>query len=52
MIYSDTLRSLTEDELSILFLIFNKFFEPFKIEAKYNFLKMLRVDITCKLSMY
>jgi hypothetical protein len=49
MIYSQTLQTLTEDELSILFLICQKFFEPLQIPATYNYVKMLKRDATLKI---
>lgn len=49
MIYSQTLKTLDEDELSILFLICEKMFEPIGLNATYHFLKMLRLDITLKI---
>jgi len=42
MIYSYTLNSLTEDELSILFFISVNYLKPLGIEPKYDFLKMLK----------
>ena len=42
MIYSYTLNSLTEDELSILFYICELYFKPIDIEIKFDFLKMLK----------
>jgi hypothetical protein len=42
MIYSYTLNSLTEDELSILFYICDLYLKPIGIDAKYDFLKMLK----------
>lgn len=49
MIYSQTLKSLTEDEISILFLICDKFLEPLNISPSYNYLKMLNVNVTCRI---
>lgn len=45
MIYQSTIDNLSEDELSILFLICQKFFDPINLEAKINYVKMLRVNI-------
>ena len=42
MIYSYTLNSLTEDELSILFFICDHYLKPIGIDTKYDFLKMLK----------
>jgi len=42
MIYSHTLNTLTEDELSILFYICELYFKPIDIEIKFDFLKMLK----------
>lgn len=49
MIYGQTLKTLSEEELSILFLICEKFFEPIHIPVKYDFLKMLRVDVVSRM---
>jgi len=49
MIYEQTLRSLNEDELSILFLICEKMFEPININAKFQYLKMLRLNVILKM---
>lgn len=49
MIYEQTLRSLNDDELSILFLICEKMFEPISINAKFQYLKMLRLDVILKM---
>ena len=42
MIYSYTLNSLTEDELSILFYICELYFKPIDIDIRYDFFKMLK----------
>lgn len=49
MIYEQTLRSLDEEELSILFLICEKMFEPIKISATFQYLKMLRLNVILKM---
>jgi hypothetical protein len=49
MIYTQTLNSLTEDEYSILFYICQRVLEPLNIDARFEFIKMLRLDITCKI---
>lgn len=49
MIFEQTLKTLTEEELSILFLICEKIFEPIGISAKFDYVKMLRLDITLKI---
>lgn len=49
MIYEQTLRSLNEDELSILFFICEKMFEPININAKFQYLKMLRLNVILKM---
>jgi len=49
MIYEQTLRSLNDDELSILFLICEKMFEPINISAKFQYLKMLRLNVILKM---
>lgn len=49
MIYEQTLRSLDEEELSILFLICEKMFEPIKINATFQYLKMLRLNVILKM---
>jgi hypothetical protein len=46
MIYSYTLNSLTEEEISILYLIANKFL-PF--EPNFTTLKTLRIPVVLKL---
>jgi len=49
MITSHTINSLTEDELSILFYICQRVLEPIKIDACIDYVKMLRVDLTCRI---
>lgn len=49
MIYGQTLRSLTEDELSILFFICDRMLAPLKLESTFHFLKFLRLDVTCRI---
>jgi len=49
MIFSSTIDTLTEDELSVLFYICHRVFEPIGLEATLQFVKMLRIDITCKI---
>jgi len=49
MIYEQTLRSLSEEELSILFLICDKMLEPLSIRAKFQYLKMLRLNVVGKI---
>ena len=49
MIYEQTLRSLDEEELSILFLICEKMFEPISIHATFHYLKMLRLNVILKM---
>lgn len=49
MIYRSTINNLTEEELSILFLIADKFLSPLNVDTTINFVKMLRVDIVCKI---
>lgn len=49
MIYGQTLRSLSEDEISILFLICDKLLSPCNVDLSFNYLKMLRLDVTCKI---
>lgn len=49
MIYEQTLRTLTEDELSILFLIVDKFLSPLGVSPAFNYLKMLKLDTTNKI---
>jgi len=43
MILSDTIRSLTEEELSILFFIGDKILSPLGVDVKVEHLKMLKV---------
>jgi len=43
MIYRSTLDTLTEDELSILFFIADRFLNPLDINI--NFIKMLRLNV-------
>lgn len=49
MIYQSTLNTLTEDELSLLFLISNNFLAPFNIDTNMHFIKMLRVNVVLKM---
>lgn len=49
MIYQSTINNLTEEELSILFLISNNFLVHFNIETNVHFVKMLRVDVVVKM---
>jgi len=49
MIYGQTLRSLSEDEISILFLICDNLLSPCNVDVSFNYLKMLRLDVTCKI---
>jgi len=49
MIYQATLKELNDEELSILFLIFDKFFRPINIEAKIDYIKMLRLNVICSM---
>jgi len=49
MIYGHTLRSLTEEELSVLFFICEKTLEPLKINSTFNFLKMLNLKVTLRI---
>lgn len=49
MIYNSTIASLTEEELSILFLICDKFLAPLNIETKIDFVRMLRVNVICNI---
>jgi len=48
MIYQSTINNLTEEELSILFLICNKFLKPLNLDVNINFVKMLRLDVVSK----
>ena len=45
MIYDHTLRSLSEDELALIFLIGENTFSSLGMEVNYNFLKFLRRDV-------
>lgn len=47
MIYQSKINELDENELSILFLILDKFFRPLNLEAKLEYVKMLRLDVIC-----
>ena len=49
MIYQSTLDTLTEDEISILYLISNNFLAQLDIETNHHFIKMLRVDVVLKM---
>lgn len=49
MIYQSTINTLTEEELSILFLISNNFLVHFNIETNVHFVKMLRVDVVVRM---
>jgi len=49
MIYQSTINSLTEDELSVLFFIFNYFFESIGIEPRIEFIKMMKIDALQKI---
>jgi hypothetical protein len=49
MIYQSTLDTLTEDEMSILYLICNNFLARLDIEMNYTFIRMLRVDVVLKM---
>jgi len=49
MIFNSTIASLTEDELSILFLICDKFLAPLNIETKIDFIKMLKINVICNI---
>lgn len=49
MIYQSTIDTLTEEELSILYLISNNFLVQFNIETNIHFIKMLRVDVVSKM---
>ena len=48
MIYQSTINSLTEDELSILYFIADRFLSPFGT-VRVDYVKMLRVDVVCKM---
>jgi len=45
MILSHTLKNLTEEEISLLFLIGDILFSPLGIDFKFNYIKMFRVNI-------
>lgn len=49
MIYQSTINSLTEEELSILFFITEKFLSPLSIDIKINFVKMLKLNVIFKM---
>ena len=49
MFFTQTLNELNEEELSILFLICQKSLEPLGIQATFNFIKMLKKDITFRI---
>jgi hypothetical protein len=49
MFFTQTLNELNEEELSILFLICQKYLEPLGIQATFNFVKMLKKDITFRI---
>jgi len=49
MFFTQTLNELNEEELSILFLICQKYLEPLGIHATFNFVKMLKKDITFRI---
>jgi len=47
MIYNSTINTLSEEELSILFLISDKFLSPLNIDTTIHFVKMLKIDVVC-----
>lgn len=49
MIYQSTINELEEAELSLLFLIADKFLSPFQIPPKLQYVKMLRLDVVYRL---
>jgi len=49
MIYSHTLKELTEEELSVLFFICERFLACIGLEIKYDYLKMLRLDVVLRM---
>ena len=49
MIYKSTIDILTEEELSLLFLISDKFLTPLNIESNIHFVKMLKIDVVCRI---
>lgn len=49
MIFQSTIDTLTEDELSILFLISNNFLSSLGLEPNIKFVKMLRKDVISKI---
>lgn len=49
MIYQSTIDTLTEDELSLLYLISNNFLVHFNIETNLHFIRMLRINVILKM---
>ncbi|NBW56592.1 hypothetical protein EBR43_02170 [bacterium] len=49
MIFQGKINELTEDELSILFLICEKFLQPLGMSASLHFVKMLDINVVCKI---
>ena len=46
MIFTHTLKELTEDELCLLFALANRFYQEMGLSMKYEWLKLLRLDVT------
>lgn len=49
MIFQDKIKELTEEELSILFLVSEKFLAPLGYSTNINYVKMLNIGHTCKI---
>jgi len=46
MIHTDTLKSLTEEELSLLFALADRFYKELNLTVKFDWLKILKKDLT------
>ena len=49
MIFRSTINTLSEEELSILYLIIHNALGPFGIEPRLDFIKMFRLDILLRI---